>query len=131
MDLYRLLGVGRGADADELRRVYHKQCLRWHPDKAGPEGEARFKDLQNAYEILADPQRRREYDLTLPAERGTKEARKTRDEEEVERFWEDEARQFRRRAEKEKEEEGGTTTRPTRAQGRWCEDCRCNVSGSW
>jgi DnaJ family protein A protein 2 len=60
--LYKVLGVGRGADADEIRKAYRKQALLSHPDKGGdPE---KFKQVQKAYEILSDDQRRAVYDQT-------------------------------------------------------------------
>ena len=60
--LYERLGVGRGADADEIRKAYKKMALTHHPDKGGNEEE--FKHIQRAYEILSDDQRRTIYDQT-------------------------------------------------------------------
>jgi DnaJ family protein A protein 2 len=60
--LYKILGVGRGADAEEIKKAYRKQALINHPDKGGdPE---KFKLVQKAYEILSDDQRRAMYDQT-------------------------------------------------------------------
>jgi DnaJ family protein A protein 2 len=60
--LYKVLGVARGADADEIKKAYRKQALLSHPDKGGdPE---KFKQVQKAYEILSDDQRRAMYDQT-------------------------------------------------------------------
>jgi DnaJ family protein A protein 2 len=60
--LYKILGVSRGANPDEIKRAYRKQALIHHPDKQGdPE---KFKQVQKAYEILSDDQRRAMYDQT-------------------------------------------------------------------
>jgi DnaJ family protein A protein 2 len=60
--LYEVLGVPRGADADEVKKAYRKQALQHHPDKGGdPE---KFKQVQKAYEILSDDGRRSMYDQT-------------------------------------------------------------------
>jgi molecular chaperone DnaJ len=64
-DHYETLGIGRDADADEIKRAYRKLARQFHPDVAGddPEAEARFKEIAVAYEVLSDPERRRRYDL--------------------------------------------------------------------
>jgi molecular chaperone DnaJ len=62
-DFYEVLGVSRTCDDDELKRAYRKLALKYHPDK-NPDGEAeeRFKEVNQAYQILSDPQRRAQYD---------------------------------------------------------------------
>jgi DnaJ-class molecular chaperone len=60
--LYDRLGVGRGADANEIKKAYRKMALAHHPDKGGNIEE--FKQIQKAYEILSDDQRRTIYDQT-------------------------------------------------------------------
>lgn len=109
-DPYSVLGVGRSASDDEIKRAYRKAALKYHPDKAGtaqaamlwmagtqqllpkasleehqqrnqrrcftcatlpghslcvqnPKGQKKFVEVQQAYEILGDPQRKRRYDL--------------------------------------------------------------------
>ena len=62
-DFYEVLGVSRTCDDDDLKRAYRKLALKYHPDK-NPDGEAeeRFKEVNQAYQILSDPQRRAQYD---------------------------------------------------------------------
>ena len=64
MDLYELIGVSRGAGLDEIERVYRRLARRYHPDiNPGDRAAAvRFRVVADAYEILADPERRRQYD---------------------------------------------------------------------
>jgi molecular chaperone DnaJ len=63
-DLYETLGVSRGASADEIKKAYRKLARRHHPD-ANPgdkESEERFKEVQNAYDVLSDAEKRKQYD---------------------------------------------------------------------
>mmetsp|Transcript_111772 Transcript_111772/g.193976 ORF Transcript_111772/g.193976 Transcript_111772/m.193976 type:complete len:226 (-) Transcript_111772:423-1100(-) len=60
-DPYSLLGVGRYCSEEELRRAYKLQALKYHPDK-NPGGEEQFKQITEAYNLLADPHRRALYD---------------------------------------------------------------------
>eukprot|EP00747_Dinoflagellata_sp_TGD_P180783 gnl/TRDRNA2_/TRDRNA2_33837_c0_seq1.p1 gnl/TRDRNA2_/TRDRNA2_33837_c0~~gnl/TRDRNA2_/TRDRNA2_33837_c0_seq1.p1 ORF type:complete len:309 (-),score=43.16 gnl/TRDRNA2_/TRDRNA2_33837_c0_seq1:73-969(-) len=63
---YELLTVSPSASADEIRKAYRTQALKWHPDKQDsdnrPYAEQRFKLISEAYEILSDPQKRETYD---------------------------------------------------------------------
>jgi len=63
-DYYDLLGVSRGASADELKKAYRKLAMKYHPDKnAGDkESEKKFKEISEAYDVLKDEQKRAAYD---------------------------------------------------------------------
>lgn len=68
-DLYSVLGVLRDATLEEIKRAYLDAAQRLHPDKNVAAGETElFLDIQQAYEVLSNPKRRSQYDLTLPAE---------------------------------------------------------------
>lgn len=62
-DYYKILGVGRKADAAEIKRAYRKLALKYHPDK-NPEksAEDRFKEINEAYEVLGNQTKRAKYD---------------------------------------------------------------------
>src|SRR4026207_830501 len=62
-DLYEILGVGRDATDDEIRRAYRTLAREHHPDVSGdPAAEERFKEIAGAHEILSDPEKRARYD---------------------------------------------------------------------
>ena len=63
-DYYELLGVGRDADAEDLKKAYRKAALRYHPDRnpGDKAAEEKFKELSEAYQILNDPEKRAQYD---------------------------------------------------------------------
>jgi curved DNA-binding protein len=62
-DYYDTLGVTRGASAEEVKRAYRKLARKYHPDVSKERNaEAKFKDVQEAYEVLKDPEKRAAYD---------------------------------------------------------------------
>lgn len=60
-DYYEVLGVGKGASADEIKKAYRKMAVKYHPDKEGGD-EAKFKEASEAYEVLKDSSKRQRYD---------------------------------------------------------------------
>ncbi len=63
-DYYRVLGVDRNASQDEIRRAYRKLAMRYHPDhnQGDSQAEERFKEINEAYQVLSDEQKRAHYD---------------------------------------------------------------------
>ncbi len=64
MEYYEILGVAKSASADEIKKTYRKLALKYHPDKnQGDKGaEAKFKEISEAYAVLSDPEKKKQYD---------------------------------------------------------------------
>ncbi|MBE6447285.1 MAG: molecular chaperone DnaJ [Alphaproteobacteria bacterium] len=64
MDYYQTLGVTKSSSDDEIKKAYRKLAMKYHPDrnKGDKEAEAKFKDINEAYETLKDPQKKAAYD---------------------------------------------------------------------
>jgi molecular chaperone DnaJ len=72
-DYYEILGVERGASDADIKRAYRRLAQRWHPDvNQEPDAAIKFKEINEAYQVLSDPERRQRYDLfgTVGAEGG-------------------------------------------------------------
>ncbi|MFN7088257.1 MAG: DnaJ domain-containing protein [Candidatus Paceibacteria bacterium] len=60
-DYYKILGVRKDATQEEIKKAYRKLAHQYHPDKAGGD-ERKFKEINEAYQVLSDPQKRAQYD---------------------------------------------------------------------
>jgi DnaJ-class molecular chaperone len=59
-DYYEVLGVGKDASADEIKKAFRRAAIEHHPDRGGD--EAKFKEINEAYEVLKDTEKRKRYD---------------------------------------------------------------------
>ncbi|HLQ29502.1 MAG TPA: J domain-containing protein [Ktedonobacteraceae bacterium] len=67
-DYYKILNISRGASADEIKKAFRKLARKYHPDvnPGDKKAEAKFKEINEAYEVLSDPDKRRKYDTLGP-----------------------------------------------------------------
>src|SRR3989339_810398 len=62
-DFYEVLGVNKGANAADIKAAYRKKALEWHPDRnKSPDAEEKFKEINGAYEVLSNDQKKQAYD---------------------------------------------------------------------
>lgn len=63
-DYYKILGISKNATQDEIKKAFRKLAVKYHPDKnpGDKEAEAKFKEINEANEVLSDPQKRKQYD---------------------------------------------------------------------
>ena len=64
-DYYNILGLRPDSSAEEIKKVYRKLAMQYHPDRnrGNPESEERLKEINEAYQVLGDEEKRRRYDL--------------------------------------------------------------------
>lgn len=64
-DYYQILGISKSASPDEIKKAYRKLALKYHPDRnQGDKGaEAKFKDISEAYAVLSNPEKKKQYDM--------------------------------------------------------------------
>src|SRR5690348_7772544 len=67
-DYYKILGVARGAGTDDIKKAFRKLARKHHPDvnPGDKKAEEKFKEINEAYEVLSDPDKRRKYDTLGP-----------------------------------------------------------------
>jgi len=61
-DYYTILGVDKNASQEEIKKAFRQLARKYHPDVAGKESEEKFKEINEAFQILSDPQKRAQYD---------------------------------------------------------------------
>lgn len=68
MDYYSTLGINRGSSAEEIKKAYKRMAMKHHPDRGGD--EKKFKEVEEAYRILSDPQKKQMFDMGVDPNRG-------------------------------------------------------------
>ena len=63
-DYYEVLGLQKGASEDEIKKAFRKMAMKYHPDKnpGNKEAEEKFKEINEAYGVLSDPEKKSKYD---------------------------------------------------------------------
>ncbi len=61
-DYYKVLGVDKNASQEEIKKAFRKMARKYHPDIAGKEGEEKFKEANEAFQVLSNPQKKAQYD---------------------------------------------------------------------
>lgn len=69
MDYYKVLGISRDANNEQIKKAFKSMALKHHPDKTGNESDT-FKIINEAYQILSDPKKKEMYDITLTVSEG-------------------------------------------------------------
>ncbi len=64
-DYYKMLGTSKSASPGEIKKAYRKLALKYHPDhnKGDKSAEAKFKEISEAYAVLSDPEKKKQYDM--------------------------------------------------------------------
>ena len=64
-DYYEVLGIEKGASEDEIKKAFRKMALKYHPDRnqGDKEAEEKFKEVNEAYSVLSDPELKKKYDM--------------------------------------------------------------------